>query len=158
MALAFADLLAPVTLPGPDDALETWRWRIGAEAAPWLVTALGDVFARAGDGRITFLDTYVGQVEEAAVANTEWTSALQAPGNVDKWFDPALVAAIRARGLHLGPEQCYSPIEPLILGGEMDASNFEVTEWRVHARLLGQMHHQLTNGGLVGFSGPARGR
>jgi hypothetical protein len=158
MALAFADLLAPVTLPGPDDALETWRWRVGGEATPWLVTALGDVFMKSRDGRITFLDTYVGQVEEAAAANTEWTTALQGAGHVDKWFDPALVAAIRARGLRLGPEQCYSPIEPLILGGKMEPGNFEVTEWRVHVGLLGQMVERMINGGLIGSRGPARER
>jgi hypothetical protein len=154
VALAFADLLAPITLPGPDDALATWRWRIGEDATPWLVTALGDVFLRAADGRITFLDTYVGQVEEAAAANTEWTSALQGPGNADKWFDPGLVAAIRARGLRLGPEQCYSPIEPFILGGKMEPGNFEVTEWRVHAGLLGQMYERMRNGGAAGSGGP----
>jgi len=144
VTLAFPDLLASVTLPGAGDALQSWRWRTGADATPWLVTALGDVFLKAADGRITFLDTYVGQLDEAAPANTEWTSALQGPGNVEKWFDPSLVAAIRARGLRLGPEQCFSPIEPLILGGTMEPENFEVTEWRVHVRLLGQMYHQMT--------------
>jgi hypothetical protein len=154
LTLAFADLLAPVTLPGAEDSLESWRWRIGADAAPWLVTALGDVFVRSADGRVSFLDTYVGQLGEAAAANTEWTSALQVPGNVDRWFDPRLVSAIRARGLRLGPEQCYSPIEPLILGGKMEPENFEVTEWRVHARLLGQMYHQMTTEGSGGSGGP----
>jgi hypothetical protein len=147
MKLAFADLLAPVTLPGTADALETWRWRTGPDATPWLVTALGDVFLKDADGRILFLDTYDGQLGEAAPANTEWTSALQAPGRLDRWFDPSLVSAIRARGLLLGPEQCYSPIEPLILGGRMEPENFEVTEWRVHARLLGQMYQQMTTEG-----------
>ena len=139
MTLAFQDLLASVTLPGAGDPLQSWRWRTGADATPWLVTALGDVFLKAADGRITFLDTYVGELGEAAPANTEWTSALQGPGNLDRWFDPNLVGAIRARGLRLGPEQCYSPIEPLILGSKMEPENFEVTEWRVHVGLMGQM-------------------
>jgi hypothetical protein len=143
MKLAFEDLLAPVTLPGRDDSLETWRWRIGPDATPWLVTALGDVFVRSADGRVAFLDTYVGQLSEAAAANTEWTTALQSPGSLDRWFDPTLVAALRGRGLTLGPEQCYSPIEPLILGGKMEPENFEVTEWRVHVRLLGPMYQNL---------------
>ena len=87
MKLAFPDLLAPVTLPGTGDALQSWRWRTGSDAAPWLVTALGDVFVRAHDGRISFLDTYVGQLSEAAAANTDWTRALQNPGNLEQWFE-----------------------------------------------------------------------
>lgn len=143
MKLTFQDLLAPVTLPGRGDPLETWRWRVGADATPWLVTALGDVFVRAADGRISFLDTYVGELSEAAAANTDWTRALNSPGNLDQWFDPSLVSALRQRGLTLGPEQCYSPIEPLILGGKMEPENFEVTDWRVHVSLLGQMRQKM---------------
>jgi hypothetical protein len=143
MKLAFPDLLAPVTLPGAGDSVQSWRWLTGLDATPWLVTALGDVFVKAGDGRISFLDTYVGQLSEAARANTDWTSALQHPGHLDQWFDPSLVSALRGRGLRLGPEQCYAPIEPLILGGQMEPENFEVTEWRVHVGLMGQIFRQL---------------
>jgi len=143
VTLAFPDLLAPVTLPGTGDALQSWRWRVGVDATPWLVTALGDVFVRAADGRISFLDTYVGELSEAAAANTDWTRALNSPGNLDQWFDPSLVSALRQRGLTLGPEQCYSPIEPLILGGKMEPENFEVTDWRVHVSLLGQMRQKM---------------
>ncbi|HET6898293.1 MAG TPA: T6SS immunity protein Tdi1 domain-containing protein [Vicinamibacteria bacterium] len=139
MKLTFQDLLAPVTLPGSGDPLQAWRWRIGADATPWLVTALGDVFVKTADGRISFLDTYVGELSEAAAANTAWTRALHSPGNLDQWFDPSLVSALRRRGLTLGPEQCYAPIEPLILGGPMEPENFEVTEWLVHVGLLGRM-------------------
>ena len=143
MKLAFPDLLAPVTLPGPGDPLEFWRWRIGSDAAPWLVTALGDVFVKAEGGRISFLDTYVGQLTEAAAANTDWTRALQNPGNLEQWFDPSLVSALRQRGLRLGPEQCYSPREPLLLGGRMEPENFEVTDWRVHVNLMGTMYRNM---------------
>jgi hypothetical protein len=141
--LAFPDLLAPVTLPGAGDPVRSWRWLTGSDATPWLVTALGDVFVKAADGRISFLDTYVGQLSEAARANTDWTSALQHPGHLGQWFDPGLVSALRGRGLRLGPEQCYAPIEPLILGGQMEPENFEVTDWRVHVGLMGQMHQRL---------------
>lgn len=143
MKLAFPDLLAPITLPGPGDPLESWRWRTGPDATPWLVTALGDVFVKADGGRISFLDTYVGQLTEAAAANTDWTRALQNPGHLEQWFDPSLVSALRQRGLRLGPEQCYSPIEPLILGGKMEPENFEVTDWRVHINLTGQMYRNM---------------
>ena len=140
MKLAFPDLLAPVTLPGDRDALESWRWRTGPDATPWLVTALGDVFVKTEGGRISFLDTYVGQLTEAAAANTDWTRALQNTGNLEQWFDPSLVSALRQRGLRLGPEQCYSPIEPLVLGGKMEPENFEVTDWRAHVNLMCQMY------------------
>src|SRR5207244_5414471 len=102
MKLAFPDLLAPVTLPGAGDPVQSWRWLTGL-----------------------------------------WTSAAQHRGHLDQWFDPTLVSALRARGLWLGPEQCYAPIEPLILGGQMEPANFEATDWRVHVGLMGQMHQRL---------------
>ena len=141
--LAFPDLLAPVTLPGLGDALHCWRWRTGPDATPWLVTALGDVFVRAGDGRISFLDTYAGEISEAAAANTDWTRALHGEGNLDRWFDPSLVTALRQRGLRLGAEQCYAPIEPVLLGGKIDPENFEVIEWRAHVALIGRAYQRL---------------
>jgi hypothetical protein len=158
MQLAFPDLLAPVTLPGAGDPLQAWRWLTGSDATPWLVTALGDVFVKAGDGRISFLDTYVGQLSEAAAANTDWTRALQSAGNLDQWFDPSLVSALRGRGLRLGPEQCYSPIEPLILGGQMEPQNFEVTDWRVHVGLMGRMHPRLKDLPAIRSPRPPRPR
>ena len=53
------------------------------------------------------------------------------------------MSALRQRGLTLGPEQCYSPKEPLLLGGRMEPENFEVTDWRVHVNLMGKMYRNM---------------
>ena len=103
------------------------------------MTALGDVFLKAGDGRITFLDTYVGQLERGGERQHGMDERSAAGGQRGRVVRPEPRAPPSARaGCSLGPEQCYSPIEPLILGGKMEPENFEVTEWRVHVRLLGR--------------------
>ena len=58
---------------------------------------------------------------------------------------PELVGALRERGLILAPGQCYSPIHPPVLGGEMVPENFELVSWRVHFYVVGQIHEQVRN-------------
>lgn len=43
----------------------------------------------------------------------------------------------------LSEGQCYSPRQPLILGGQFEPGNFEVTSWRVHLGIVGQIYEQL---------------
>jgi Domain of unknown function (DUF1851) len=56
---------------------------------------------------------------------------------------PPLVAALKLGGIKLGPGQCYSYKIPPVLGGKIEASNFDATDLLVHLSILGQIHHQV---------------
>ncbi len=138
MKITFADLFAEQPDLKQGLPLNSWLWLIGAEASPLLVTAFGDAFFARGDGQVCFLDTYEGRVHEIAPEGGGWEAALRAPEHIE----PTLLAELRGRGLFVSPGQCYSPVHPLILGGKMEADNFEITSWRVHIGLMGQIYEQ----------------
>ena len=143
MALEFDELLAPVTDLGEHDLLASWRWLVGPDAKPLLLTALGDLFVEQGTGEVFFLDTYEGSLKHVSNSRDDWKRALQEPHNLHAWFAPDLVAALRGRGLKLTEGQTYSPIQAPVLGGSMDADNFECVPWRVHFIPMGQIHEQV---------------
>ncbi len=143
MELTFDDLIPPITDLGEGDCLETWRWLVGPGARPLLLTALGDLFIQHADGSVWFLDTLAGELEPAGRDRNDWKVALQDPNNIDQWFAPDFVAELRSKGMVLAPGQCYQPIVPPIVGGSIDASNYECNDWRVHLFPMGQIHEQV---------------
>jgi hypothetical protein len=136
-------VVAKVELPGVADPLGAWRWLTGQDVEASLVTALGDVFTVSTDGSVSFLDTYEGTFGRVASSEADWRALLSQPALQERWFTPALLIALRRRGLRLSSEESYSPIRPLILGGTMDPENFEITQWRVHIGIMGQIYEQL---------------
>jgi hypothetical protein len=142
--LTFADLVAPVTKINERDPLKTWRWLVGTRSEPLLLTALGDLFVTTAEGRVQLLDTYAGKLIDCSRSYQEWKTALQVQKNLGEWFLPELVIGIKARGIQLAEEQCYSPIRPPILGGQMTPDNFEATSWVVHINPMGQIHEQVS--------------
>jgi type VI secretion system (T6SS) immunity protein Tdi1 len=138
----FIDLCAPVRDLADGDGLSGWRWLVGADGAPCLLTALGDVFIQRRSGEICFLDTYEGHIVVVAASLPAWKQALRIKENISAWFTPGLVAELKQRGLKLSEGQSYSPIRPLILGGQMEPDNFECTPWQVHLEVMGQIYEK----------------
>jgi hypothetical protein len=142
---SFADLVAPIRDLNAGDALTSWRWLCGDDATPLLLTALGDMFTELPTGEVAFLDTYEGTFGVVAPSQSAWKEALRQPENVERWFTPDLVAALRESGQALPEGQCYSPDHPLILGGAMEPDNFTACHWRVHVGVMGQIYEQTRN-------------
>jgi hypothetical protein len=143
MGLGLGDITAQIPDLDSGDALEAWRRLDFGDARPFVVTALGDVFVEWSNGEIGFLDTYEGVVRRAAPDAQAWTTAVQQSENLEAWFSPSLVLELRRRGLVLSEGQCYSPLQPLVLGGTKAAENFAVTSWRVHVGMIGRLYQQV---------------
>jgi hypothetical protein len=136
-------LTAPVTDLAERSVLGDWRWLVGDDAEPLLLTAMGDMFIRRpSSGEISFLDALEGSVESVATSYEDWKERLCDDENLQRWFLPDLVDELRQRGMVLAPGQCYSPIHPPVLGGDLIPDNIEVTSWRVHFYIAGQIHGQ----------------
>ena len=141
--LIFEDLLAPIDDLGEGDALESWRWLVGPGSRPLLMTALGDVFVLMASGEVCFIDTYEGTLKPAGTSYDDWKQRLKDQQNIIAWFSPGLVEAMRERGVFLSHGQCYSPIVPPVVGGDMLPENMEASLWRVHFYPSGQIHEQI---------------
>ena len=144
MSLTFADVVAPVTDLAAGDALEDWRWLVGPDATPLLLTALGNVFCELPGGEVALLDTYAPAFDVVAPDREAWKEALRDADTYGEWFLPGLVAAVRERGVLLGDGQCYSPRKPLVLGGQLEPDNLAASDWRVHLGMLGQICEQVS--------------
>ena len=137
------EYVAPVDDLLERDALSEWRWLVGEDAAPLLLTAMGDMFiTRPSTGVVDFIDSLEGAVHNAAGSYEEFKRVVNDTENFAHWFLPELVLALRERGLVLGVGQCYSPIHHPALGGALVPENIEVTLWRVHFAIAGQIHEQ----------------
>jgi hypothetical protein len=105
---------------------------------------MGDMFIRRpSSGEIAFVDALEGSLTLAAESKEAWQKQLEDPDRFEHWFLPDLVSLLRERGLVLSSGQCYSPIHPPFLGGELVPENMEVTSWRVHFCIAGQIHRQI---------------
>jgi hypothetical protein len=126
-----------------DDLLSTWRWLVGKQLQPVVVSAIGDLFLRHEDGRIFWLDVACGILSEVAPSAEEFKKLMVQPVHTNEWFIPQLIGDLKASGLNLGPSQCYSYKVPPPLGGEIELSNFEVCDISVHFNVLGQINEQI---------------
>lgn len=129
-----------VDLPG---LLEEWRWLANESFEPVVISALGDLFLRDGEGRIYWLDVGWGELTEVAASGEEFKQLMTQPENANQWFVPQLIGDLLTSGKKLGPGECFSYIKPPVLGGEVDPGNFEPTDLQVHFSVLGQIHRQV---------------
>jgi hypothetical protein len=143
-SMEFEDLLAPVAGEfDVDEALESWRWLVPGDVRSLELTAFGDLFLIADDGKILFLDTIDGKVSEVAESVADWEKKVQVPELLDWWFMPAFLLQLQDAGSYLSQGECYTATIPTILSGPFSVANWRPTHWRIHFHSLGQIHEQV---------------
>jgi hypothetical protein len=123
--------------------LSEWRWLVGEEYVPVVITSLGDLFLRHDDGRIFWLEAGWGRLTEVAASADEFKQRMTQPENAREWFIPQLVGDLLTSGKQLAPGECFGYSVPPVLGGELEPDNFEPTDLQVHFGMLGQIHEQI---------------
>ena len=123
-----------------DVLLEDWRWLVDKSYKPLVISAFGDLFLEGQDGSMYWLDTGMGKLIKVASSPKEFKSLMVQPENSNAWFMPPLVMDLKAKGMNLGPSQCYGWRIPPALGGKAEASNLEITDLQVHFSILGQIN------------------
>lgn len=126
-----------------NDLLSEWRWLVGNEYQPVVISTLGDLFLRHNDGRIFWLNAGWGQLTEVAKNGDEFKQLMTQIDNANEWFNPNLVGEILSSGKTLKPQQCLGFKIPPALGGKITPDNFEPTPLSVHFSILGQIHLQI---------------
>jgi hypothetical protein len=143
MRITWNELTASLDGVDLDGLLSDWRWLVGEEYEPVVISALGDLFLRRDDGHIFWLSTGWGQLTEVADSDGEFKKLMVQPNHAAEWFIPNLVGDLLSSGKKLGPRECFSYQVPPILSGEIDPDNFEPTDLSVHFSVLGQIHEQV---------------
>lgn len=123
--------------------LSEWRWLVDVSYEPVVISSMGDLFLRHADGRVFWMSTVSGQLEEVAATVDDFKQKMVQKENANTWFQPQLVGSILSQGKQLSAGEVFSPSVPLVLGGSLEADNFEATDMQVHFGMLGQIHVQV---------------
>jgi hypothetical protein len=140
-----AHLTIPIEGLRFDALLSDWRWLVGTNYTPILITAFGDLFLRDDEGRVHFLDLMAGQFKQVAESEQQFNDLCEDRGQRRTWFLGSFLTEIRKILGELATGECYRCKVPLSIGGELSPENFERTDLQTHYSVLGQLHRQTRN-------------
>lgn len=135
--------LLPASRSDWEALLADWQPLLPKNVSPWLLTRFGEVFFCQADGKIGMLQVSGFGYEVVAKDKVDFQEWLVDPDKVATWFLAPLVDALEAAGKHLQPEQCYSFITPLGLGGKLAVDNVMVIPVHEHFRCFGEVFRQI---------------
>jgi hypothetical protein len=133
--------------------LADWRWLIGTEKVPILLTAIGDAFVQDTDGSIHLLDVAAGELKAVAETMDAFHALLSDKQFVSDYFAVEMIHDLKVQGRTLEPGQVFSFKIPPVLGGKYLLWNVEPADIEVHYSLAGQLHQKVSNlepGTLIG--------
>lgn len=125
--------------------LDDWSWAMPEQWRPVLLTAMGDVFAQGDSGCVYFVDMVEGTITPLADDGPSFQSLLKDTQFVTDHLFPSRIINLRKAGKTLAPRHVYGHKQPLVLGGEDNADNVEVTDVSVHVSIHGQVHRQVAD-------------
>lgn len=143
MPITMNDLTISPNGVAMDSLLDDWKWAMSEPLRPVLLTAMGDVFAQGSSGAVYFMDVASGEIKSVAENGADFQGLLRDNQFVTDHLYPSRIVQLRKAGMTLEPQQVYSHIRPLVLGGEDDIDNIEPTDVAVHVSIHGQIHQQV---------------
>jgi hypothetical protein len=138
-------LIIPVEGLAFEALLADWRWLVGTNFAPIMMTAFGDLFLRDEADHIHFLDIMAGQFKQVAESESQFNNLLEDREHRRTWFIGFLLTEIRKTLGELAIGECYGCKKPLSLGGELAFENFERTDLQTYYSVMGQTFKQTHN-------------
>lgn len=120
-----------------------WQPILPPRSSIWLLTKFGEVFFEQENGRIGMLQVSAFQYIVVAKDKTDFQEWLADPDKMNEWFLAPLVDRLAAAGRLLQPEQCYSFITPLGLGGALKLENVMTIPVREHFGCWGEIFRQI---------------
>jgi hypothetical protein len=137
-----ASLLIQEELPVPDPLAE-WRWRIGGGAKIVALSRSGDAFVSQSDGKVWWLDTGAGELEEVATSAEAFFELLADSSEANRLLLGAVVEQfIRLHGA-FPAGKCLGFTQLPMLGGSYALENRWLAPAIEHFGVTGSMHRQL---------------
>lgn len=135
--------LLPVSRTDWPELLSDWRSLLPEGSTPWLLTKFGELFVVEHDEQVGMLQVSAFQYQVVAKDRTDYREWLDDPDKMSEWFLAPLVDRLESSGQSLDPEQCYSFIQPLGLGGALIIENVMRIPIREHFGAWGQVFRQI---------------
>ncbi|MCK7598804.1 DUF1851 domain-containing protein [Microbulbifer sp. CAU 1566] len=126
--------------------LSDWRWLIGDEKLPILITAFGEAFLQdVNDNSVHFLNVADGVISHIAASPEALKAKLSDKEFVSEFLAVQAVGDLRQADKLLEHGQVYSFKLAPALGGDITADNLEPSDIEVHFSVLGQIQEQVKN-------------
>ena len=135
--------ILPADRPDWAELLTEWQPLLPQHPEPWLLTRFGEVFFCHRDGKVGMLQVSGFQYQVVAKDKTDFQEWLVDPDKMAEWFLAPLVDRLEAAGRLLQPEQCYSFVTPLGLGGGLTLENVMSIHIREHFGCWGEVFRQI---------------
>lgn len=134
----------------PDIARESataWSWLVPEPWEPVICSMVAGIFLEASMGKVLWLDTGTGLVEQVAPCRTDFEEMLRSsPDLVDNWFLPELVAQLHAAGKRPKEGECYGyTFLPIFEEGKYHVDNMFVMPVREQFVGMADIHRQLSS-------------
>ena len=140
---SWSEITVTPTAEALTELRDSWSWLLGTSWRPLLFSAIGDVFLQLPAGTVWWLSTPIGNLEQVAESETDFIAKLEGE-QVDEWFLPGLVEALRSSGKHLLPGQCYSYITLPVFGeGSFSIESMYPIDAKEHFGVTGNIMKQI---------------
>ncbi len=140
---SWSEITVTPTADAVSELRDSWSWLLGTSWRPLLFSAIGDVFLQLPAGTVWWLSTPIGSLEQVADSETDFNAKLMGE-QVDEWFLPGLVEALRSSGKLLLPGQCYSYTTlPVFDEGSFSVENMYAIDAKEHFGVTGNIMKQI---------------
>jgi len=119
-----------------------WQVFLTENFSVWLINKFGDMFVIYDDKTIHMLDTGGATISQVAENQDDFISKLENSENASDWLLIDLVDEMKLRSAELGKNECFSFINPPILGGAYEPENIKASDIYVHYSVAGQIATQ----------------
>jgi hypothetical protein len=135
LAIAWTDLTLRPDAAVIDALREHWAWMLGS--------VIGDVFVEMASGDVWWLSTATGSLEQVATSKDQFIDLLNTE-QINEWFLPGLVEALRDHGKVLASGQIYSfKVFPVFAEGAFSVENMHVVTAEGHFAVSGGLHESI---------------
>jgi hypothetical protein len=143
MELTWDDIIIDLTEIDLEKIISTWKWLIGDNKQPILISSIGDLYLKDENENCFWLNVGEGILEKIADSVAEFEEKINDYEIASEWFLIELVKSIKESGLNLTENMLYGYKVLPILGGDFIPENFELIKVETHFELNGLIHKQI---------------
>lgn len=123
--------------------LDAWRWLQIPAFTSYKVSAMGDLFLMAEDGKIWFLDTLEGKCSPAFSSMAHFDQVMATTQGQDHYLMAGMLLRAEREGMKLQPGQCFDWKLAPVVGGKIEFENLSQMDFVVSLHIAGQIHDQV---------------
>jgi hypothetical protein len=124
--------------------LAEWRWLCPAPMTLVARSAFGDLFLRAQEGAVFWLDAAIGKLTRVCDSEADFREIAKSEGKRAEWFAEVDARAAEHKGLKPGPTECIGFKMPLALAQQGVPNPPYIADLYEYTSFLGDLNRQIS--------------